>query len=224
MANFKYSANGLALTEKFEGLRLDAYQDSVGIWTIGYGHTGPDVQPSLTITQEQAEILLAADIAWAAACVDKAVTSAINQNQFDALVDFTFNLGCASLVQSSLLRLVNAGDFAGAAQQFLRWNKAGGQVLKGLTVRRQAEMDLFNMRVAQPMAAGAHLQAAAVPSPAASSRNRTAKKATRKTAARKPAKKSGTKRASAKPAKKRPAKKLAKPAKKKSTRSRSSKP
>ena len=161
MANFKYSANGLALTERFEGLRLQAYQDSVGVWTIGYGHTSPDVHAGLTITGQQAKILLAADVAWAAACVNKAVTSTINQNQFDALVDFTFNLGCASLVQSTLLRLLNAGDFAAAAPQFLRWNKAGGKVLKGLTLRRQAEMDLFNTPVTQVMPAGARLQAAA---------------------------------------------------------------
>jgi lysozyme len=163
MANFKYSANGLALTERFEGLRLQAYQDSVGVWTIGYGHTSPDVHAGLTITGQQAKILLAADVAWAVACVNKAVTSAINQNQFDALVDFTFNLGCASLVQSTLLRLLNAADFAAAAPQFLRWNKAGGKVLKGLTLRRQAEMDLFNTPVTAAQPAGARLQAAAAP-------------------------------------------------------------
>jgi len=74
MANFNYSANGLALTKEFEGLRLVAYQDSVGVWTIGYGHTGPDVRVGLTITEEQAAILLAADVAWAVACVNHAVT------------------------------------------------------------------------------------------------------------------------------------------------------
>lgn len=154
MANFKYSANGLALTKKFEGLRLEAYQDSVGVWTIGYGHTGPDVRAGLTITEEEAATLLAADVAWAVACVNKAVTSAIQQNQFDAMVDFTFNLGCASLLQSTLLRLVNAGDFDGAALQFLRWDKAGGRVVKGLTLRRQAEMDLFKAPAAQATSAG----------------------------------------------------------------------
>ncbi|HEU4636402.1 MAG TPA: lysozyme [Edaphobacter sp.] len=192
MANFKYSANGLALTERFEGLRLDAYQDTAGVWTIGYGHTGPDVQPSLTITQEQTEILLAADVAWAAACVNKAVKSPINQNQFDALVDFTFNLGCASLVQSSLLHLVNTGDFAAAALQFLRWNKAGGQALKGLTLRRQAEMDLFNTPVASAIPAGAHLQAAAA------SHKRPARKAAGKTTAPKPPGRSATHRSAKK--------------------------
>ncbi|MBS1800266.1 MAG: lysozyme [Acidobacteria bacterium] len=143
MANFTYSAVGLALTKQFEGCVLTAYQDQVGVWTIGYGHTGTDVKQGLTITEDQASILLAADVAWALTCVNKFVTSNINQNQFDAMVDFVFNLGCASLGQSTLLRLVNAGDFSDAAPQFLRWNRAGGKVVAGLTKRRQAEMNLF---------------------------------------------------------------------------------
>jgi len=152
MANFKYSAAGLALTKQFEGLELKAYQDSVGVWTIGYGHTGADVKPGMTITEEQASVLLAADVAWAVTCVNKSVKSAINQNQFDAMVDFVFNLGCAAFGQSTLLRMVNAGDFAGAAGQFLRWNKAGGKVLAGLTKRRQGEMNLFQKAVVAPPA------------------------------------------------------------------------
>ncbi len=76
MANFKYSAAGLALTKQFEGLELKAYQDSVGVWTIGYGHTGTDVKPGLVITEAQASVLLAADVAWAVTCVNKSVTSA----------------------------------------------------------------------------------------------------------------------------------------------------
>jgi lysozyme len=143
MANFKYSAAGLELTKQFEGLELKAYQDSVGVWTIGYGHTGTDVKAGLTITEDQASVLLAADVAWAVTCVNKSVTSAINQNQFDAMVDFVFNLGCAAFGGSTLLKMVNAGDFAGAAGQFGRWNKAGGKVLAGLTKRRTAEAALF---------------------------------------------------------------------------------
>lgn len=163
MANFKYSSNGLALTKSFEGLELKAYQDSVGVWTIGYGHTGTDVKRGLVITEPQADILLAADVAWAVTAVNKSVTSAINQNQFDAMVDFTFNLGAANFTSSTLLRLVNAGDFTGAAAQFIRWNKAKGKVLAGLTRRRQAETDLFNT----PVAAGALKAAAAAPMKAA---------------------------------------------------------
>lgn len=176
MANFKYSSAGLQLTKQFEGCRLTAYQDQVGVWTIGYGHTGSDVHEGLTIAEDQATTLLAADVAWAVTCVNKSVKSSINQNQFDALVDFVFNLGCASFGQSTLLRDLNAGKIAAAAQQFLRWNKAGGKVVAGLTRRRQAEADLFNTPVPQAVA-GIPLQATAVkmaPPPRASGQKRTA--------------------------------------------------
>lgn len=143
MSNFHYSADGLRLTESFEGLRLEAYRDSVGVWTIGYGHTGPDVTQGLEITSDQAETLLAADIAWAEAVVNRAVKVSITQGQFDAMVDFVFNMGGANFVRSTLLRLLNAGDYFGAAEQFMRWNKAGGKVLEGLTRRRAAERALF---------------------------------------------------------------------------------
>lgn len=141
--NFSYSNNGLALTEQFEGCRLSAYQDQVGVWTIGYGHTGPGVGPGLTITQDQANALLLSDIAAAASYVNQTVTVPIQQNQFDALVDFAFNLGRAALGNSTLLRLVNAGNFAGAEAQFPLWDHAGGQVVAGLLRRRQAEAAMF---------------------------------------------------------------------------------
>jgi lysozyme len=141
--NLSYSDQGLALTEQFEGLRLTAYQDSVGVWTIGYGHTGLDVQPGLTITQEQAGALLLQDVAGAVAAVNRLVTVPLTQNQFDALVDFTFNEGQGNLASSTLLRELNAGNTAGAAAQFLVWVYAGGVKLPGLVTRRQAEADLF---------------------------------------------------------------------------------
>ncbi|MFZ0312971.1 MAG: lysozyme [Candidatus Korobacteraceae bacterium] len=141
--NLSYSSTGLALTEEFEGLRLTAYQDSVGVWTIGYGHTGSDVQPGLTITQEQAGALLLQDVAGAVAAVNRLVTVPLTQNQFDALVDFTFNLGQGNLASSTLLRELNAGNTAGAAAQFLVWVYAGGVKLPGLVKRRQAEAALF---------------------------------------------------------------------------------
>jgi len=141
--NLSYSDQGLALTEHFEGLRLTAYQDSVGVWTIGYGHTGPDVKPGLTITQEQASALLLRDVAGAVAAVNRLVTVPLTQNQFDALVDFTFNLGHGNLASSTLLRELNAGNTAGAAAQFLVWVYAGGVQLPGLVKRRQAEAALF---------------------------------------------------------------------------------
>ncbi|MGD0930684.1 MAG: lysozyme [Candidatus Korobacteraceae bacterium] len=141
--NLSYSSTGLALTEQFEGLRLTAYQDSVGVWTIGYGHTGSDVRPGLTITQEQAGALLQQDVAGAVAAVNRLVTVTLTQNQFDALVDFTFNEGQGNLASSTLLRELNAGNTAGAAAQFLVWVYAGGVQLPGLVKRRQAEAALF---------------------------------------------------------------------------------
>lgn len=143
MAKFTYSDAGLNLTKQFEGLSLTSYQDQVGVWTIGYGHTGPNVHGGMTITEAQAELLLESDVAAAVTGVNRAVTAQIQQNHFDALVDFAFNLGCASLLSSTLLRLINAGDLAAAAPQFLLWDHAGGVVVPGLLRRRQAEMDLF---------------------------------------------------------------------------------
>jgi lysozyme len=143
MLSFSSSAAGLAMIKQLEGLQLTAYQDQAGRWTIGYGHAGADVHAGLTITQAQAEQLLERDLAAAVASVNRAVTSGINQNQFDALVDFVFNLGCGSLLSSTLLRLVNAGDFTAAAQQFLLWDHAGGVVVPGLLERRRAELQLF---------------------------------------------------------------------------------
>ena len=143
MNNFTYSDTGFQMTRSFEGLRLTAYQDCAGIWTIGYGHTGPDVTPGKTITELEAEALLHADLAAAATCVNRAVNVPIHQCQFDALVDFCFNAGRGSLLKSTLLRLVNLGDFAQAAEQFALWVHAGGEVVPGLVRRRQAEAALF---------------------------------------------------------------------------------
>ncbi|OQS41126.1 lysozyme [Chromobacterium haemolyticum] len=139
----KASNGGIKLIQGFEGLRLKAYQDSVGVWTIGYGHTGPDVTPGQVITQAQADALLARDLERFEAGVARLVKVPLNQNQFDALVCFSFNLGLGALQGSTLLRLLNAGDYAGAAVQFPRWNKAGGKELPGLTRRRAAEQSLF---------------------------------------------------------------------------------
>ncbi|OQS37343.1 lysozyme [Chromobacterium haemolyticum] len=137
------SANGIKLIQQFEGLRLKAYQDAVGVWTIGYGHTGPNVTPGLVITQAQADALLARDLSRFETGVTRLVQVPLNQNQFDALVSFSYNLGLGSLQNSTLLRLLNQRDYAGAAAQFPRWNKAGGKVLPGLTRRRAAEQALF---------------------------------------------------------------------------------
>lgn len=143
MADRTYSAAGMALTRSFEGLRLTAYADQRGVWTVGYGHTGPGVHAGLRITEAEAEAFLASDLAGAVAAVNRLVTHEVSQNQFDALVDFAYNLGPASLARSMLLRLVNAGDFAAAAQQFLVWDHVDGRVVPGLLRRRQAEAELF---------------------------------------------------------------------------------
>jgi lysozyme len=143
--NLKMGNAGLALTMQFEGCKLMAYQDSVGVWTIGYGHTG-NVKAGDTITESQAEDFLKADLATAERNVNSQIMGELTQNQFDALVDFTFNLGGGALAGSTLRKMLNAGDYEGAAKEFLRWNKAGGRVLPGLTRRRQAEVDLFNTK------------------------------------------------------------------------------
>ncbi len=143
MQRFTYSDAGMALTKSFEGLRLRAYQDCAGVWTIGYGHTGRDVFPGDNITEAEAEALLRSDLADAVTCVNRAVTVSVKQQQFDALVDFCFNAGRGSLLGSTLLRKVNAGDFAGAAAQFGLWVHAGGEVVAGLVRRRKAEAALF---------------------------------------------------------------------------------
>lgn len=143
MADRTYGAAGMALTRGFEGLRLEAYLDQRGVWTVGYGHTGPGVHAGLTITEADAEAFLASDIAGAVGAVNRLVTRDVSQNQFDALVDFTYNLGAANLARSTLLREVNAGNFAAAAKEFLVWDHVDGRVVPGLLRRRQAEAELF---------------------------------------------------------------------------------
>lgn len=140
----QYSKTGLQLTEQFEGCRLTSYQDSIGKWTIGYGHTA-GVFPGQTISACDAEAFLAADVAWAVAFVNHIVKRAdLTQGEFDALVDFTFNLGSGNFCHSQLLSLVNQGNFQAAHDEFQKWDKAGGQVVAGLLRRRLAEADEFN--------------------------------------------------------------------------------
>ncbi|HAS0869419.1 TPA: lysozyme [Enterobacter hormaechei subsp. oharae] len=141
------SDKGIALIKEFEGCKLTAYQDSVGVWTIGYGWTQPvdgkPIRAGMTIKQETADRLLKTGLVSYESDVSRMVKVGLTQGQFDALVSFTYNLGARSLSTSTLLRKLNAGDYAGAADEFLRWNKAGGKVLNGLTRRREAERALF---------------------------------------------------------------------------------
>lgn len=138
----KTSQRGVDLIKTFEGLKLTAYLCPANVWTIGYGTTR-GVQKGMTITAAEAERLLRADLAVFEAGVSKAVKVPLEQHEFDALVSFAYNVGLGAFQKSTLLRLLNAGDKAGAAKQFDRWNKAGGKVLAGLTRRREAERKLF---------------------------------------------------------------------------------
>lgn len=142
-----YSQNAVALVEQSEGCKLTAYPDpgSGGApWTIGYGHTGPEVHEGMAITQAQAVAYLHSDLSISAACLNAHVTVPLNQNQFDSLCDFVFNEGAEDLITSTLLRLLNAGQYGNAANQLARWNISSGRVLPGLVTRRAAEKALFN--------------------------------------------------------------------------------
>lgn len=138
----RYSKTGLELTERFEGCRLVAYQDQVGVWTIGYGHTR-GVHEGMTCTQPQADQWLIEDSAYSEAHVNSCVKVPVTQGEFDALVDFDFNLGGGALGGSTLLRLLNAGHHDLAADQFEKWDHAGGKVVAGLLRRRLAEKAEF---------------------------------------------------------------------------------
>ena len=146
MQEFCYSERGLALTKSFEGLQLEAYRDCAGIWTIGFGHTGVGVVAGEAVSEMEAEVLLRGDLAEAVACVNRSVDGEISQGQFDAMVDFCFNAGRGNFAQSTLLRKVNGGDFAGASAQFALWVHAGGEVVAGLVRRRNAEAELFGSK------------------------------------------------------------------------------
>ena len=144
----KTSLTGIKAIEAHKGVRLQAYICPAGVLTIGAGHTGPDVHAGMTITEEQAEELLAKDLESAERSVNSAVKVLITQTQFDALVSFVFNVGAGAFASSTLLRLLNAGDYKGAAAQFDRWNKGPSGPLPGLTKRRAAERKMFESGIA----------------------------------------------------------------------------
>lgn len=138
--------NAIDLIKQFEGFRPEAYQDSVGVWTIGYGTTRIDGQPvkqGMTITQDQALQLVQQEVNKLWFQIESILKVKINDNQMNALVDFAYNLGFDSLRNSTLMRLVNESKFDEAANQFPRWVYAGGKVLPGLVRRREAESQLF---------------------------------------------------------------------------------
>lgn len=136
------SPAALYLIKHYEGLKLEAYQDAVGVWTIGWGHT-KTAKRGMVVTESQAEQLLLDDIAEHARGVAGALKVKVKQHQFDALVSFAFNLGVGALRGSTLLKLLNDGNERAAASQFDRWVYAGGQKLSGLVKRRTSERILF---------------------------------------------------------------------------------
>ena len=149
------SADGRALIEAFEGRYLHAYQDSVGVWTVGYGHTTaagqPYVTPGLSITADDADRILADDLTKVEGQVLSCIKAPLNQCQFDALVSFTFNLGEGNLARSSLAHRVNGGDY-NVSGEFLKWDLAGGRQLPGLVRRRKAESLMWSGDIAGALA------------------------------------------------------------------------
>jgi len=145
--NMNFSNNGIEKLKVLEGFRAKPYADSGGKMTVGYGHLiipGDGVGGSGdVITSAKATELLINDVSIAVKAVNAAVTKSITQNQFDALVLFAYNVGVTAFKNSTLLKLLNAGDIKGASEQFLRWDKVGGVSIKGLHNRRVAEQTLF---------------------------------------------------------------------------------
>jgi lysozyme len=141
------SDKGAEFITQHEGERLKAYRDVAGILTIGVGHTG-DVEEGDTITKEQSRELLLGDLSEAEDAVNAYVKVELNQNQYDALVSFVFNVGAGNFKSSTLLKKLNAGDYEGAAGQFERWDMAGGRHIPGLLKRRHAEAALFQSEYA----------------------------------------------------------------------------
>jgi len=133
---------GLEIVKEFEGCMLSAYRCPAGVWTIGYGHT-EGVKPGMVITKAQAEKLLISDLEEYAQAVKRNLMVILNSNQFSALVSFCYNVGEGNLRKSTLLKRVNNEEYESAADEFLKWNKANGRILEGLTRRRKAERALF---------------------------------------------------------------------------------
>lgn len=148
----------LDLIRRNEGLRLEAYEDIAGVWTIGYGHT--PAEPGEVITEVEATQLLLGDLEWAERAVDDATCDvATSKNQFGALVSLTFNIGPQAFRRSTVLRLHRQGDFQGAAQAFLLWDKYHHngelEVSEGLLRRRQEEAELYLLDDDVPLTAQA---------------------------------------------------------------------
>ncbi len=137
------SDQGISLIEEFEGCALTSYMCPAGVLTIGYSHVAAGLTLGHTISPAEADALLRSDLKGLEQVIHRLVAVTLTQNQFDALVSFAFHLGLDNLKASTLLKKLNRGDYEGAADEFLRWNKVAGNALPGLTQRRTAERDLF---------------------------------------------------------------------------------
>jgi lysozyme len=139
----KLSQEGLNHIKKSERLRLTAYLPTKDdVWTIGWGHT-KTARKGMVITEKQAQKLLRQDLAWVRTTISTLVRVPLSQSQYDALASFIFNIGRTKFAKSTLLRKLNSGDYLGAANEFPRWNKQKGKVLRGLTRRRKEERASF---------------------------------------------------------------------------------
>jgi lysozyme len=133
-----------SMIENWEGCELEAYQDMVGVWTIGYGHTGSDVHEGETISTADADQLLTNDLHRFETAVTSLVADATtSQQQFDAMVSFAYNLGAGALANSKVLAFHKAQDYEAAAADFVQWDHAGGKVVEGLLRRRQGEAAVY---------------------------------------------------------------------------------
>jgi lysozyme len=143
MTIYKTSQRGIDAIKQYEGFSAVSYSDVAGKQTIGYGHLITAGEKLLHLSEDEAEGLLRADLALAEKAVSDLVLTPLSQCEFDALVSFVFNLGRNAFKNSTMLRLLNKGDLDAAAQQFERWNQAGGNVVAGLTRRRRMERAMF---------------------------------------------------------------------------------
>ncbi|WP_455478943.1 lysozyme [Bartonella sp. B23] len=143
----KISKEGLMLIKQWEGLRLQSYQDAIGVWTIGYGHTNaagePLVRKGMSITEKEAETILCQDLKQFENTVEQAVAVPLTDEQFSALVSFCYNVGATAFCNSTLLKKLNNSDYESVPTELQRWTKAGGQCLEGLVNRRAAESGLW---------------------------------------------------------------------------------
>jgi len=143
MTTRKITQDGLDFIQDVEGCKLFAYLDTGGVWTIGVGHTGPEVVKGLTCSMEQALEWLKEDSEEAQEGIRRLVKGLLTQNQFNALVSFVFNVGVGAFSKSTMLKSINKGDFDGAAKEFTKWNKDNGKEILGLTKRRILEQSMF---------------------------------------------------------------------------------